>query len=218
MTFIKTPPGDTIIKRPDFGASVRMRKPAAPQPAQCTTSSQQTIKVFVGEDAGLVLPADVTELYLSAEYPCLVRLDHDGATPVAEGEFEFGLLGNCVETEIIYDQGDTIGTLPACSESMDIAVECAPSNPEDSGSPLIPWLIVRNASLEIIASSPLDDVLPPIPLTINGVSVGTVSRCSDGVEVNVTGECVLAGETCTGSGTVGVDDGQGGVYSAGFGC
>lgn len=220
MTFIKAPPGDTIIKRPDFGTSVRMRKPAAPQPTTSATPTptQQTIMVFVGEDAGLLLPADVTELYLSAEDPCLVRLDHNGATPVAEGEFEFGLLGNCVETEIIYDQGDTIGALPACSGTMDLVVECAPSDPEDSGSPLIPWLIVRNASLEIIASRPLDDVLPPIPLTINGVNVGTVSRCSDGIEVSVTGECVWTEESCTGSGTVSVDDGQGNSYAEGFGC
>lgn len=220
MTFIKAPSGDTIIKRPDFGTSVRMRKPSAPQPTTSATPTptQQTIMVFVGEDAGLLLPADVTELYLSAEDPCLVRLDHNGATPVAEGEFEFGLLGNCVETEIIYDQGDTIGALPACSGTMDLVVECAPSDPEDSGSPLIPWLIVRNASLEIIASRPLDDVLPPIPLTINGVNVGTVSRCSDGIEVSVTGECVWTEESCTGSGTVSVDDGQGNSYAEGFGC
>lgn len=217
MTFIKAPPGDTVIKRQDFGTSVRMRKPALPEAAPASgAAAPREVRVFVdGADSGL-LPQDVTEIYLGPEEQCLVRLDHNGT--VAAGEFEFSEFGNCAETEITYAAGDSIGTLPACSSTMDITVECAPSDPEDSGSPLIPWLIVRNAGLEIIASRPLDDVLPPIPLTINGVSVGTVSRCSDGVEVNVTGECVLVNETCTGSGTVGVDDGQGGVYSAGVGC
>lgn len=212
MTFIKNPPGDTIIKRPDFGTSVRMKKlstPAAKGTTTTTPALPREIRVYVdGVDSGL-LPQDVTEIQLNKEEPCLVRLDHDGVTPVVEGDFEFATLGNCAATDVIYNEVDVIGSLPSCSSAMDVKVECVLG---------VPTLIVRDAGLVVIATQSLADVLPPITLTINGVEVGTVSRCATEITIDTPGTCEWNGETCVGSGTVDVDDGQGGVYSAGFGC
>lgn len=216
MTFIKTPPGDTVIKRPDFGTSVRMRKPPATPPTQTAvegaTPTQQTITVFIdGVDSGL-LPQDVTELYLGPEEGCLVRLDHNGVIPVGDGEFESGALGNCAATDVSLDGGDVIATIPACTESADITVECR-------GSPLTPHVVVSDGSGELGAAD-LSGLLPDITLIINGVTVGTISRCANEIAINVTGECTYdpVEEVCNGSGTIDVEDDQGGSYSEGFIC
>jgi hypothetical protein len=171
-------------------------------------SAPREITVFIdGVDSGL-LPKNVTEIYLTPEEPCLVSLGHDGAA--AAGEFEVGTLGNCVVTEVTLAGGDIFATIPRCTSDVDITVECRES-------PATPHIVISDGSGELGAAS-LAALLPDITIIINGVNVGTVSRCANEITVETSGSCTLVGELCVGSGSVTVDDDQGNGYAEAFTC
>lgn len=198
---------------PPKAASVGIRMTPESAPAAASEGggdSPRDITVFVdGVDSGL-LPQDVTEIYLGTEEGCLVLLDHNGATPVGSGEFESGTLGNCVSTDVTLAGGDVFATIPECTDAVDATIECRES-------PATPHLVLSDGSGELGAVD-LSGLLPDITLIINGVTVGTISRCANEVSIIVTGECVLTDETCEGSGSITVEDDQGGSYTEVFTC
>ncbi len=178
-------------------------------------SGNQVRVIYDGVDPpeGLLVPADATELYLSAGDSCTTRLDHNGVTPVGSGEFEFAEVGYCTETELTLNSGDTIGSIPACIEYADITITCVDG---------VPTLELRDAQGELIGTADLSTLLPPTEVHLNGDLLGTVSRCATQIDLSVEGVCELIEvdetPTCVGSATVTVDADTGESYSAGVGC
>lgn len=208
-------PGRPTSTVPGRDVGLALRLPAQTPTTTATPdapAAERVIRVIydgVDPPEGLLLPQDVTEIYLSDNGTCETRLDHDGATPVGDGEFEAIAVSYCVETALILDGGDQFGTAAACTDTLDITVVCVDG---------VPTLEVRNGGGDLLGTADLSTLLPPIPLTINGASAGTISPCSTGVEVEVSGTCELEGEVCVGNGSVTVDDGLGGGGSDVFSC
>lgn len=188
--------------------------PTAPvTPAQAAVPLPTMI--INGTDVGQI-PSSATEVYadwsadpMPVSGLCGVLISTNGTPEGAE--FVEGEVPITPSDFPVNIHVDTIANAPRCSPGARVELECRAG---------VLTVVVYDSDDVELAARDMSDVLIPIDLVINGVTVGTVSRCATSIAVDVEGTCIYNEVImdCESSGAVSVDDGLGGSYSAPFTC